>query len=209
MANNSTAKNAAGSTVTFATDDVSSVHYPVVKLAVGTEDAADRISVTAPLPIRSVSTVIKPTIVTDTAIYAALDVIGAAAGSGVVTITGAARESGGTGIIETIALFDDDNEKNPITLLFFDAAPASGTYTGNGALALSAGDKAKYIGRVNIFASDYETLGGDAFVCLRGVGLAFQCSGSANLYMIPLVSSGTPTYTASTDLQMAIGILQD
>jgi hypothetical protein len=198
-----------GTGATVAADNVGGVLYQRVKPTHGADGSATDVSATSPLPVRSVSTVIKPTISTDTAIYAPLDVIGAAATSGVVTITGAARESGGTGVIETISLFDDDNEKNPITLLFFDAAPASGTYTANGALALSAGDKAKYIGRVNIYASDYETLGGDAFVCLRGVGLAFKCSGSADLFMIPLVTSGTPTYTAATDLQMAIGILQD
>jgi hypothetical protein len=198
-----------GTGATVAADNVGGVLYQRVKPTHGADGSATDVSATSPLPVRSVSTVIKPTISTDTAIYAPLDVIGAAATSGVVTITGAARESGGTGVIETISLFDDDNEKSPISLLFFDAAPASGTYTANGALALSAGDKAKYIGRVNIYASDYETLGGDAFVCLRGVGLAFKCSGSADLFMIPLVSSGTPTYTASTDLQMALGILQD
>jgi hypothetical protein len=161
------------------------------------------------VPVVGISTVVKPTIAVDTGIYAALDVLGALVVSGVVTITGAARVSGGSGVIESIALFDDDNEKGPITLLFFDAAPASGTYVGNGALVLSAGDKAKYVGRVDILASDYVTMGGDAFVCLRGIGLAFRCVGTANLFMIPLVTSGTPTYTASTDLQMAIGILQD
>jgi hypothetical protein len=84
------------------------------------------------------------------------------------------RISGGTGVLESVTIFDDDNEKNPITLLFFDSAPASGTYIGNGVLALSTGDKAKYIGKVNIAAGDYETLGGDAFACIKGIGLGVQ-----------------------------------
>ena len=154
-------------------------------------------------------TVIKPTITTDTAIYAALDVIGAAATSGVVTITNAMRIEGGSGVLHSVSLFDDDNEKNPITLLFFDSAPSGGTYLGNGALALASGDKAKYLGKVNIAAADYETLGGDAFVSLKSIGLPVKASGSANLYMIPLVTSGTPTYTASTDLKIALGFLRD
>lgn len=155
------------------------------------------------------TTVIKPTITVDTGIYAANDVLGALVVSGVVTLTGAVRISGGTGVLESVSVFDDDNEKNPITLLFFDSAPASGTYVGNGALSLSTGDKAKYIGRVNISAADYETQGGDAFACIKGIGLAVQASGSANLYMIPMVTSGTPTYTASTDIQMVLGFLAD
>lgn len=153
--------------------------------------------------------VVKPTITVDTSIYAALDCLGAAATSSVVTLTDAMRTVDGSGVLVSVSVFDDDNEKSPITLLFFDSAPASGTYTGNGALALSAGDKAKYIGRVNIAAADYETLGGDAFACVRNIGLPVKASGSANLYMIPLVTSGTPTYTASTDLKMALGFLRD
>lgn len=153
--------------------------------------------------------VVKPTIAVDTAIYAALDVLGAAAVSGVVELAGAARVSGGTVVLESIAVYDDDNEKNPITLLFFDSAPASGTYTGNGPLALSAGDKGKYIGRVNIAAGDYETQGGDAFACIRGIGLAMQASGSSSLYMIPMVTSGTPTYTTSSDIKMVLSFLAD
>lgn len=153
--------------------------------------------------------VLKPTIAVDTGIYAALDVLGALVVTGVVTLTNAMRVSGGTGVLHSVTVFDDDNEKAAITLLFFDSAPASGTYVGNGALALSTGDKAKYIGKVNIAASDYETVGGEAFACIRNIGLPVQAAGSANLYMIPIVSSGTPTFTAATDIQMAIGFLRN
>ena len=154
-------------------------------------------------------TVIKPTITVDTAIYAALDVLGAAATSGIVTITDAMRVIGGSGVLETISVFDDDNEKAVISLLFFDSLPSGGTYIGNGALALAAGDKAKYIGKVNIASADYETLGGKAFACLKNVGLHLKASGSTNLYMIPLITSGTPTFTAATDLKMAFGFRRD
>lgn len=182
--------------------------------SLGQQAAADSTSVVlasdqGPLTVGGITTVIKPTIAVDTGIYAALDVLGALVVSGVVTITGAARSSGGTGLIQSVTVFDDDNEKAAITLLFFDATPASGTYVGNGALALSTGDKAKYVGKVNILASDYETVGGEALACIRNIALPFKCVGSANLFMIPVVSSGTPTFTAATDLQMAIGILQD
>jgi hypothetical protein len=153
--------------------------------------------------------VIRPTVAVDTAIYAALDVLGAAATSGVVVLTNAMRLSGGTGLLQSVVIYDDDNEKSPITLMFFNAAPASGTYTGNGALALSTGDKATYLGRVDIAATDYLTVGGDAVASIKNIALPVQAVGTANIYMIPIVTSGTPTYTASTDLQMALGFLRD
>lgn len=263
MSNNQTAKDASDATITYATDDVASVNYPVVKLAAGTEDSAVRIghledavassgdagimalAVRAntaaatgangdyvPLLVDTAgqlwvnvgtftagethlgsigghTTVLRPTITVDTGIYAALDVLGALVVSGVITLTGAMRVSGGSGILQSLIVYDDDNEKNPISFLFFDSAPASGTYVGNGALALSAGDKAKYLGRVDIAAADYFTVGGDAVASIKNIGLAVKASGSADLYMIPVVASGTPTYTASTDLKLSIGFLQD
>ncbi len=156
------------------------------------------------------TTVLRPTITVDTAIYAANDIIGAAAASGVVTLTDAMRTPGGTGVLQSVSLFDDDNEKAVITLLFFDAALTGGTYVGNGALALSTADKAHYLGRVNIAAADYETQGGEAFACIRNIALPVKASAaSTNLYMVPMVTSGTPTYTAATDLKMALGFIRD
>jgi hypothetical protein len=217
----------AGSGTSIATDDVSGVHYQVVKLALGTEDVATRVTSSNGLPVEIVAgtvalsgedhigqvgghtVIIRPTVTVDTGIYAALDVLGALATSGVITLTSAMRTSGGSGILQSLVVYDDDNEKNPLSFLFFDAAPASGTYTGNGALALSSGDKAKYLGRVDIAAADYFTVGGDAVASVKNIGLAVKAVGTANLYMIPIVTSGTPTYTASTDIQVGLGFLQD
>lgn len=233
MANNKTGKDAAGATFTYATDDVAGVDYPIVKLAVGDEDSSSRISTANPMPISDAggsitvdgtlalsgedhigevggnTAVIRPTVTTDTAIYAALDVIGAAAASGLVTLTNAMRKSGGTGVLQSVVLYDDDNEKAAITLLFFNAAPSGGTYLGNGALTLSAGDKAAYLGRVDIATTDYLTIGVDAVASVRNIALPVQAVGTANLYMIPIVTSGTPTYTAGTDLKLALGFLRD
>lgn len=153
--------------------------------------------------------VIRPTITVDTSIYAALDCLGAAASSSVVTLTNAMRVSGGTGLLQSVVVYDDDNEKAAITFLFFNAAPASGTYTGNGALSLSSGDKAIYLGRVDVATTDYFTVGGDAVASVKNIALPVQAVGSANLYAIPVVTSGTPTYTSSGDLQLAFGFLQD
>ena len=161
--------------------------------------------------VKNISTrLIRPTITVDTGIYAALDILGALVVSGVVTLSSVTREKGGTAVLESVSVFDDDNEKCPLSLLFFDTAPTGGTYVGNGALTLSTADKARYLGKVNIAAGDYETLGGEAFACIRGIGLGVKAiEGSRDLYMIPLVSSGTPTYTAATDIQMVLSFLAD
>lgn len=200
-----------GTGATVAADLIGGALHQRVKLSFGADGSAADWDGTQHIgEVGGRTVVIKPTVTIDTAIYAALDCLGAAATTSVVTLTGAMRISGGSGMLQSLTVFDDTGTvKNPITLLFFDSAPASGTYTGNGALALSAGDKAKYIGRVDILASDYVTMGGDAFVCLRNIGMGVKASGSADLFVIPMVTSGTPDYAASTDLVFTFTFLQD
>lgn len=53
MANN-ISLNTLGGALTFATDDVSSVHYHVIKQAFGADDTATWVSTANPLPVQSV-----------------------------------------------------------------------------------------------------------------------------------------------------------
>lgn len=252
----------AGSGTTMATDDVGGVHYPLVKLAVGTEDSAVRIGQLedaahasgdagimalavrndagtafaadgdyTPLMVDSAgrlyvnvaagtlalsgedhigevggnTTVIRITPTVSTSIYAALDIIG-----GTQTLTSAMRVSGGSGVLQTITVADDDNEKVALEILLFDSAPSGGTYADQGALAHAAGDIDKFLGKVSIASSDYVTVvTGSLAVATKTVGLPVKAVGSANLYAIILVGSGTPTYTATSDLDLAFGFLRD
>jgi hypothetical protein len=145
---------------------------------------------------------VNPTV--DTAIYAALDIIG-----GELTITGAMRISGGTGILQAITIIDDDNEKAAFDILLYNAA-LSGTKTDNGALGYNSADAAKFLGRVQVLSSDYLTYisGSQAIASIRGIGLPVASSGSANLFAI-ILATGTPTYTAATDLHLMFHFLRD
>lgn len=153
--------------------------------------------------------IIKPTITVDTAIYAAADVLGAPVVSGVITLTGAMRKNGGSGLLHSITVFDDDNEKGQISFLFFSAV-TGGTYVGNGALALSAADKAALLGKVDVVTADYATFGGDAYASVKGINLPVAAASTTNdLYVIPCITTGTPTYTATTDLKLTFGFIQN
>lgn len=223
MADNDTAKNASGATVTYAADDVGGVKYPRTKMVWGADGAVNDTSAAAPMPVTVQSgalsltgedhigevggntTVIRITPTVSTSIYAALDIIG-----GTQTLTSAMRVSGGSGVLQTITVADDDNEKVALEILLFDSAPSGGTYADQGALAHAAGDIDKLLGKVSIASSDYVTMvTGSLAVATKTVGLPVKAVGSANLYAIILVGSGTPTYTATTDLDLAFGFLRD
>lgn len=146
---------------------------------------------------------VTPTI--STSIYAALDIVG-----GTQTITDAMRVSGGSGVLQTITIADDANQKTPFDILIFDSAPSGGTYADQGALAHAAGDIDKLLGVVSVTAADYKTVVATSLaVATVTAALPVKASGSANLYAIPIISSGTPTYAATSDLDFIYGFLRD
>jgi hypothetical protein len=148
------------------------------------------------------TTVIRPTITVTAGAYSANDVIG-----GEITLTNAMRVSSGTGILQSVTIQCADGEAPDITLLFFDSNPAS-NLADNAAFSWGAGDIARLLGKVEFDAADFATFGGDTIATKTGIGLTLAANGSADLYMY-IHANGTPTFTATTDVTMAIGILQD
>jgi hypothetical protein len=217
MANNKTALDAAGATVTYATDDVSSVNYPVVKLALGDEDVATRVTAANGLPVEVLeiaagethvgevggNTIIVTVVPTITAgAYSAGEIVG-----GELTLTNAMRKVSGTGVLHSLTLFDADNEGAAMEVMLFDANP-TGTYTDNNTPTWNAADEAKFLGKVSIATGDYITVNAMKMVCKTGIGLAVSANGSADLYAVVIVP-GTPTYGTTTDLTFRFGFLRD
>jgi len=142
------------------------------------------------------------TAVSTTPAYTAGDAVGAKR-----TLANAVRVSGGSGIIDSIVLLDRANQKSGMELLLFDADPTNATITDNAAFVYST-DDLKVIARITINATDYVTLNSKAIACLRGLGIAFKTNATTSLFAA-LVTTGTPTFAATTDVQLTVGILQD
>lgn len=143
--------------------------------------------------------------VVDTGIYVALEIIG-----GILTITDAMSATGGSGILQSIVLTDDDNEKAAFDILLFNASPSGGTYADQGAFVHAAGDLPKLIGRIQVLASDWLTVvaGSLAVATIRNIALPVSAAtGSTNLYAL-VILTGTPTYTATSDLTIKFGFLR-
>lgn len=149
--------------------------------------------------------IITPTLVVDTSIYAALDIIG-----GKLTLTNAMRKESGSGVLQSISITDDDNEKAAFDILIF-RSDLTGTVADQGAWAHSAADVASFLGRIQVLASDYVSVVGTslAVATIKNIGLPVRGNTSnQNLYALVL-ATGTPTYTATTDLVIHFGILRD
>lgn len=146
---------------------------------------------------------ITPTISTSPA-YTSGDVLG-----GLQTLTDAARVSGGSGVVQSMTVFDKTQaQRAAMDILFFDT---SVTVAGdNAAVAMSDGDMANCIGVVSIGPYNVAWPGTplNSISTLINVGLPFICNGTANLYAVAVVR-GTPTYVSTSDLTYSYTILQD
>ena len=206
-----------GSGALAATDDVGGVHYQVVKLALGDEDVSTRVTAANPLPITGNITlsgtdrigtvganppiVLRPLVVASTTAYTAGDVIG-----GRIVLTNAVLQSGGAAVWDSVVLTDDSNQKPPLTILMYNAQPVAAT-ADNAAFAWGSGDLDRVVGKVNILAGDWETLGGNAVAAKGGLGFDVRAVGGQDLYLY-VVTTGTPTFGTNADLRIGIGLSQ-
>lgn len=143
------------------------------------------------------------TAVSTTPAYTAGDAVGAKR-----TIAGALRTSNGSGILESITILDRANQKAAMELFIFDSNPAAATITDNAAFVFST-DDLKVLAHVTIAATDYITVNSKAVATIKGLGITLKGADASTSLYAALVAVGTPTYAATTDLQLIYGILQD
>lgn len=155
---------------------------------------------TAPMP----SLLVAPTLAVTAALYAAGNNVG-----GLLTLTNAMRVSGGSGLLQSLVIADHANQKAPLDVLLFSAPPAA-TFADKAAFpTLSVADDALVLTRISLLATDYATIGGSAFVSLRGLGIVVAAAAAAQTLYAAINTSGTPTYAATTDLVAQFGFLRN
>ena len=136
--------------------------------------------------------------------YAAGNSIG-----GLITFANAVRTPG-TGIIESVHLFDLNHNGVALDLLILDQVP-SVTPVDHATWLVTNTDVQKIVARIAIGSSDWVTYNNIGFVTERGIGIAVKATASAgtNLYGVLLCNGSTPTFTGITNVGVDLGILQD
>jgi hypothetical protein len=148
--------------------------------------------------VEGVSVIVPITV--QAAAYATGELIG-----GKLTIPKAIPEGVTVGIIQTLTLVDQANQKVPIDVVFFRSDPSGTTFTENGALDVADADMLKIVGVVSILASDYVAFNDNA-VAVVNPSRAVHADDGSTLYAC-LCSRGAPTYAATTDLQMTLEVI--
>lgn len=134
--------------------------------------------------------------------YTAKDAIG-----GKITIAGAIRAAGATSILQSLMLLDRSGQKPTGYILLFNADPTAATITDNAAF-VSSTDDAKIIAQVQVAAADWATPGTTkSFASIRNIGALVEAASGTTLYAA-FVCDNTPTFVATTDLQIIWGFLR-
>lgn len=152
---------------------------------------------------KSIVVSVAPTL--DTNIYADGDQMC----SGSILLDEVLDNTKGTGAVLSVTVIDKDKEAAPFDILFFNSDPTI-VSSNNAALDISDSEMAsKFLGRIEIASADYSNLANCSVATISQVGLLLQGSATSRDLYIVLQCRGTPTYTASSDLQIKIGILLD
>lgn len=140
------------------------------------------------------------TLSTDTSAYASGDLI-----ADTQVITNAVDVPGGCGVIHSLVITDEDDQGVAFDVYILQNSTSLGTE--NSAPSLSdANSRSNFLARIQVATSDYTDLGGFKVAALNNLWRTVQAaSGTRDLYVAVVNSTGTPTFTAS-GLKFRFGI---
>jgi hypothetical protein len=156
-----------------------------------------------PVPATGVSALRIITMSTDTGAYASGDLI-----ADTQQYDGFFRVSNGTGIINTITVTEKDAQGAAIYIIIHRTSTSMGSE--NSAPNISDANLVAGIQHIiPVGTADYVTVSGTKIATLKNLGLPVMAvSGTDDLYISILNSTGTPTY-ASGEIQLGIGVMLD
>lgn len=161
-----------------------------------------RLSVRRSIPVGGV--VLMPTLTfsLDTNIYAAGDVLAATQ-----EVAGAVRFPGGTGILQSIQILDEDDQTAAaMTVYIFQSNVALGTE--NAAISITDANARELLGVIAIASTDWVDLINSKVAQKNNLGIAVKAEDDSTSLYIALSTAGTPTQTAS-GITARLGILAD
>lgn len=117
------------------------------------------------------------------------------------------RDVDQTGMLMSIAVIDEDDQKAAFDVYFLNGSGAMGTI--NSGASVSDADARKFMGWVPIATGDYKDLGGVSVAMIKNIWLPIKAAASTlDLYVAVINGAGTPTYTAS-GLKLRISAVLD
>ncbi len=117
------------------------------------------------------------------------------------------RDTDQTGMLMSIAVIDEDDQKAALDIYFFSGSGTLGTE--NSGPSISDANARQFLGWQAIATGDYKDLGGVSVAMIKDMNLPIKAAaGTLDLYVAVHNGAGAPTYTAS-GLKLRIGALLD
>jgi len=139
----------------------------------------------------------------DTNAYAAGDLVG---GKATINLPPWTLQPGAAFLIQSVGLVDQASQRAPIDFVFFNDDPVGTTFTENAALDIADNDLLKVAGFAAL--STYAAFADNSFGQYVGPAIpVILARGATKLYAAG-VCRGTPTYAATTDLRLRVGIIR-
>jgi hypothetical protein len=137
---------------------------------------------------------VTPTV--DTSAYASGDRLGS-----LMTLT-AVNPNGDTApaLLSSIVILDMAAQRAAMDILFFHTSPTIAS-ADNAAIDISDANAAYLVGHVSVVAGDYTNLTANAVATVKNLNLHLKVNSSGTLYAL-IVSRGSPTYAAASDLKL-------
>lgn len=133
--------------------------------------------------------------------YSQFDSVG-----GLMTFPAAASTDRYTGAVVSVRIFDKDSEATPYELFLFNADPSASTFTDNAGITIADADLDKIFGVVQFATTTRFAFANNSFSEVNGLYLPFNTVPGTNaLYgALRTGTSGTPTYTATSDITVEL-----
>lgn len=107
----------------------------------------------------------------------------------------------GASMLRGIVVTDKANQKSAMDILFFGQTFTA--TTDKNAVAISAGDLVNSMGHVNVATGDWITVGAATAVATKSsLWIPMTVLGGDNTLYAQLVTRGTPTYAATSDISV-------
>ncbi len=132
---------------------------------------------------------------------------------GKLTFTGALRNSTRSGMLVSVSVVDQAAQTADLEVVLFNDNPSSTTFTDAATLDIADADMAKIAGVISLGSTSRFSYADNGIKYIGSLAIPLQggqASGTASRTVYAaLVSRGTPTFAASTDVSVMICVSQD
>lgn len=125
---------------------------------------------------------------------------------GLMTLSNAARVSGGSGLVQSVVINAKSAQTAPVDVFIFGANPSGSTCTDKTAFAVAAADFDKVLGVVHL--ADWTSAGTPSVGQAQNLAIPYALASGTSLYACAVVR-GAPTFASTSDISVGVRVIRN